>query len=174
AGVSGVGIALGPVLGGVLVEHFGWSAVFLINVPVCTFAFLLARWFVPDSKSPEHAPLDPVGAFLSIVGLVGLLIGIIQAPASGWGSPIVLGGFGLAAVVLPLFAWWEHHTDEPMLDVRVFRNPRFTAASATITLTQFSLYASTFLLTQYFQFILGYSPLKSGLMLTPVALGLMI
>ncbi len=174
AGVSGVGIALGPVLGGILVEQFGWSAVFLINVPVCTVAFLLARWFVPESKAPNESPLDPLGAFLSIVGLVGLLVGIIQAPASGWGDPVVLGGFAVAAVVLPLFAWWEHHTVRPMLDVRVFRNPRFSAASATITLTQFSLYASTFLLTQYFQFLLGYSPLKSGLMLTPVALGLIV
>jgi EmrB/QacA subfamily drug resistance transporter len=174
AGVSGVGIALGPVLGGLLVEDFGWSAVFLINVPICAIGFLLARWFVPESKSPEESPLDPIGAALSIVGLVGLLVGIIQAPSSGWGSPIVLGGFAVAAIVLPTFWWWERHTDQPMLDVRVFKNPRFSAASATVTLTQFSLYASTFLLTQYFQFLLGYSPLKSGLMLTPVAIGLMV
>ena len=174
AGVSGVGIALGPVLGGVLVEQFGWSAVFLINVPICATAFLLARWFVPESKSPAESPLDPIGALLSIVGLVGLLGGIIQAPESGWSDPVVIGGFALAAVVLPTFWWWERHTDKPMLDVRVFKNPRFSAASATITLTQFSLYASTFLLTQYFQFILGYSPVKSGLMLTPVAIGLMV
>jgi EmrB/QacA subfamily drug resistance transporter len=174
AGVSGVGIALGPVLGGILVEHFGWSAVFLINVPVCATAFLLARWFVPESKSPEESPLDPLGAGLSIIGLVGLLVGIIEAPNEGWGSPIVLGGFVIAVVFLSLFVWWERHTPKPMLDLRVFKNPRFSAASATITLTQFSLYASTFLLTQYFQFLLGYSPLKSGLMLTPVALGLMV
>jgi EmrB/QacA subfamily drug resistance transporter len=174
AGVSGVGIALGPVLGGLLVEHFGWSAVFLINVPVCAGAFVLARWFVPESKAPDQAPFDPIGAALSIVGLVGLLVGIIQAPSSGWGSPVVLCGFAVALIVLPIFVWWERHTDAPMLDLRVFKNPRFSAASATITLTQFSLYASTFLLTQYFQFLLGYSPLKSGLMLTPVAIGLMV
>jgi EmrB/QacA subfamily drug resistance transporter len=162
------------VLGGLLVEHFGWSAVFLINVPVCATAFALARWFVPESKSPEESPFDPLGAALSIIGLVGLLVGIIEAPNEGWGSPIVLGGFAIAAVFLPLFVWWERHTPGPMLDLRVFKNPRFSAASATVTLTQFSLYASTFLLTQYFQFLLGYSPLKSGLMLTPVAIGLMV
>ena len=111
---------------------------------------------------------------LSIVGLVGLLVGIIQAPDSGWTAPIVLGGFATALVFLGLFVWWERHTDEPMLDLRFFRNPRFTAASATITLVHASLFASTFLLTQYFQFLLGYSPLESGLMLTPVALGLMV
>jgi predicted MFS family arabinose efflux permease len=86
----------------------------------------------------------------------------------------VLGGFIVGATFLVAFAWWERHTPGPMLDVRFFRNPRFSAASATITLAYFSLFASTFLLTQYFQFILGYSPLQSGLMLTPVALGLMI
>ena len=126
AGVSGVGIALGPVLGGVLVEQFGWSAVFLINVPICATAFLLARWFVPESKSPEESPLDPIGALLSIVGLVGLLGGIIQAPELGLErSRSCIGGFAVAAIVLPTFWWWERHTDKPMLDVRVFKNPRF-------------------------------------------------
>src|SRR5207244_9779031 len=92
----------------------------------------------------------------------------------GWVAPDVVASFVIGLVFIGLFAAWEAHTPRPMLDVRFFRNPRFSAASATITLAYFALFASTFLLTQYFQFVLGYSPLESGLMLTPVALGLMI
>src|SRR5204863_4316420 len=103
-----------------------------------------------------------------------LLYAIIQARGQGRGDTQVLASFGVAVVFVTLFALWERRCDEPMLDVRFFRDPRFSAASATITITFFALFASTFLLTQYFQFVLGYSPLKSGLMLTPVALGLMV
>ena len=174
AGVAGIGIAIGPVVGGLLVERFGWGSVFLINVPVCTVTFVLARWLVPNSSAPEESPLDPIGALLSIAGLVGLLFAIIEVPNHGWTAPDVLAGFAIGVVFLGAFAAWETHTPRPMLDVRFFRNPRFSAASATITLAYFALFASTFLLTQYFQFVLGYSPLESGLMLTPVALGLMI
>jgi predicted MFS family arabinose efflux permease len=111
---------------------------------------------------------------LSIVGLVAFLFAIIEVPNHGWTAPDVIAGFAIGLAFLGLFAAWEAHTPRPMLDVRFFRNPRFSAASATITLTYFALFASTFLLTQYFQFVLGYSPIESGLMLTPVALGLII
>lgn len=174
AGVAGVGIALGPLLGGLLVENFGWPAVFLINVPVCATAVLLAHWFVPDSSAPDESPLDPLGALLSVVALVAILFAIIEAPDHGWTAPVVVGSFVTGATFLACFIWWERTTPRPMLDVRIFKNPRFSAASATITLTQFAMFGSTFLLTQYFQFRLGYSPLKSGIMLMPVAIGLMV
>jgi EmrB/QacA subfamily drug resistance transporter len=174
AGTAGLGIALGPIAGGLLVENFGWPAVFLVNVPICITAAILVRRLIPNTRNPDESPLDPIGAGLSIAALVGILLGIIEGPNVGWTSPLVLTGFVGGAVFFVAFAWWETHTDGPMIDVRFFRNPRFSAASATITLAYFSLFASTFVLTLYFQFILGYSPLKSGLMLTPVALGLMI
>jgi EmrB/QacA subfamily drug resistance transporter len=174
AGVAGVGIALGPLLGGLLVENFGWPSVFLINLPICTVAVLLAHWFVPNSSAPDESPLDPLGAVLSVLALVGLLFAIIEAPNHGWTAPIVVGSFVVGASFLASFIWWERHTSRPMLDIRVFKNPRFSAASATITLTQFAMFGSTFLLTLYFQFRLGYSPLKSGIMLMPVAIGLMV
>ena len=174
AGVSGVGIAAGPLLGGLRVEHFGWHAVFWVNAPVCAVAFVLPAPIIPPMPNAGRHPLDPLGAALSIVGLVGLLYAIIQGPNGGWTASGVLLGFAAAAVFLGSFAWWEVKTPHPMLDVRFFRNPRFSAASATITITTFALYASTFLLTQYFQFVLGYSPLKSGVMITPLAIGLMI
>jgi EmrB/QacA subfamily drug resistance transporter len=174
AGVAGIGIAVGPLLGGVLVEHFGWASVFFINVPVCAVALLGVWVYVPGGLRDAESPLDPVGAILSIAALSALLFAIIEAPEEGWGSEIVVIGFVVAVVALGLFVKWEQHSPAPMLDVRFFANPRFSAASATITLTQFSMFGSTFLLTQYFQFVLGYSPLKAGAMLTPVALGLMI
>jgi len=173
AGVAGLGIVVGPLGGGLLLEHFAWGSVFLVNVPICTAAIVLGRFLVPDSRDPEEGRLDPVGALLSIVALSGLLYGIIEAPDVGWSDARVVAGLGTGVVVLAVFLWWEAHTKHPMLDIRFFRNPRFSAASTTITLTYFALFGSTFLLTQYFQFVLGYSPLKAGMMTAPVAVGIM-
>jgi EmrB/QacA subfamily drug resistance transporter len=173
AGVSGVGIALGPLLGGFLVEQFGWPSVFLVNLPICSMAFYLSWRFVPNTRDPEESPLDPFGAIFSILGLSFFLYGIIEAPDVGWTAPRVAVGFVVGIVFLTLFAWWEWRNPEPMLDVRFFKNARFSAASATITLTFFGFFATTFLLTQYFQFILDYSPFKAGLMIVPTAVGMM-
>jgi EmrB/QacA subfamily drug resistance transporter len=174
AGVSGLGIVIGPLGGGLLLEHFAWGSVFLVNVPICVAAVVLGHYFVPTSRDPEEGRLDPIGAALSIVALSGLLYGIIEGPDHGWVSAPVMVAIALGVGFLALFLYWETHTTYPMLDVRFFRNPRFSAASATITLTYFALFGSTFLLTQYFQFVLGYSPLKAGLMTAPVAVGIMI
>ena len=174
AGVSGLGIALGPLAGGLLVEHFGWGSVFLVNVPICALALLMARAFVPETSAKEDSPLDPLAAVLSIVGLASLLYGIIEGPDKGWGSPDVVVPILVGAACLIGFAVWEAHNPRPMLDIRFFKNPRFSAASATITLTFAASFGATFLMTQYFQFLLGYSPLKAGLMITPVAVGMML
>ncbi|HVM67411.1 MAG TPA: MFS transporter, partial [Acidimicrobiales bacterium] len=155
AGVSGLGIVIGPLGGGLLLEHFSWGSVFLVNVPICATAIVLGFFFVPDSRDPEEGQLDPLGALLSIIALGGLLYGVIQAPDVGWSQPAVMAGLGVGVVVGALFIRWETWTPHPMLDVRFFKNARFSAASATITLTYFALFGSTFLLTQYFQFVLG-------------------
>ncbi len=173
AGVSGLGIAIGPLAGGLLLEHFWWGSVFLVNVPVCAVAIVLGRFFIPRTRADHDGKLDPIGAVCSIVGLFGLLFGIIEGPDRGWTSAGVLAGFAAGVVFVGTFAWWETRFTHPMLDVRFFKNPRFSAASATITLTTFALFGSTFLLTQYFQFVLDYSPLKAGMMTAPVAIGLM-
>jgi EmrB/QacA subfamily drug resistance transporter len=173
AGVSGIGVAVGPMLGGILVEHFYWGAVFFVNVPICALALVLGYFFIPTSRDPDNRPLDPLGAMLSVLTLVALLYAIIQAPEEGWLAPDVLVSFGVALVLLGVFGFWELHTQEPMIDLRVFRNPRFSAASSVLTLISFALYGSVFLLIQYFQFVLGYSPLEAGLLAMPVAIGMM-
>jgi EmrB/QacA subfamily drug resistance transporter len=174
AGVSGLGVAVGPLAGGILLEHFWWGSVFLVNVPICAIAVALGWFFVPTTERDQDSKLDPLGAVLSIIGLLGVLYAIIEIPDRGLSDTQVIVGLIAGVAFLALFGLWEKHYEHPMLDVRFFRNPRFTAASGTITLTFFALYGSTFLLTQYFQFVLGYSPLKAGMLASPVAVGIMV
>ena len=169
AGVAGLGIILGPVIGGWLLEHYWWGSIFLINVFVVIVAVVAGAFLVPESKDPEATPLDPLGAVLSIVGLVALVFAIIEAPDRGWTDPIVVGAFIVAVVVLSAFLWWEAHTEHPMLQLRFFENPRFSAASIAITLVFFAMFGTVFLNTQYLQFVLGYTPLEAGLRVMPVA-----
>jgi EmrB/QacA subfamily drug resistance transporter len=169
AAVAGLGIILGPVLGGWLLENYWWGSVFLINVIVVAAAIALGFFLVPESKDPAATPLDPVGAGLSIVGLVALVYAIIEAPDKGWTDPVVLTAFGLAAVLIVAFLWWESRTEHPMLQLSFFENPRFSAASVAITLVFFAMFGTVFLNTQYLQFVLGYSPLEAGFRVMPVA-----
>ncbi|HEU5002324.1 MAG TPA: MFS transporter [Actinomycetota bacterium] len=170
AGVSGLGVAIGPVVGGALLEHFWWGSVFLVNVPVVIIGIVGGRLIVPNSKDPSAPRIDIPGALLSIVGLVTLVYGIIEVPNYGWGSAGILTAFAVAAVVLVSFVLWERRTPQPMLKIEFFRNPRFTAASVSVTLIFFALFGSLFFITQELQFVLGYSPLSAGLRLAPVAL----
>jgi EmrB/QacA subfamily drug resistance transporter len=174
AGVAGLGVAIGPLTGGFLLEHFYWGSIFLVNVPIVIVGLIAGVLIMPTSKDPTAPRLDIVGAVLSIAGLVTLVYGLIEAPDNGWSSATTLGAFGIAAVVLTAFFLWERHSSHPMLDLNFFRNPRFTAASAGIALIFFSMFGVIFLLTQYFQFVLGYSPLESGIRLLPMALTMMV
>jgi EmrB/QacA subfamily drug resistance transporter len=174
AGVSGLGIGVGPVVGGWLLTHFWWGSVFLVNVPVVIVALIAGRLIVPNSRDPHAPKLDPFGAVLSIVGLVSLVYGIIEAPSHGWTSPSILASFAVAFVALGGFVLWELNIDHPMLNVRFFENPRFTAANISVTLVFFALYGSLFFLTQYLQFVLGYSALQAGLRVAPIALAIIV
>jgi EmrB/QacA subfamily drug resistance transporter len=174
AGVSGIGIAVGPMLGGWLLEHFSWGSVFLINVPVVLVALPAGYFLLPNSRADDGPRLDLLGAVLSIVGLVSLVWGIIEAPSKGWTDTMVLGAFGLGTIAMAVFVWWQTTTDHPMLDVRFFKNRRFTAANVAVTLTFFAMFGSMFVLTQYMQFVLGYSPLAAGVRSVPLALMLIL
>jgi EmrB/QacA subfamily drug resistance transporter len=174
SGVAGVAVALGPVAGGFLLEHFWWGSVFIVNVPIVVAAIVAGAFFVPTSRNPRKPRLDVVGALLSIVGLGALVASIIEAPGHGWTDPVILTGFAVAAISTGAFVWWERRVAEPMLDVRFFANPRFTAASANVTLVFFALFGFVFLATQYLQFVLGYTAFEAGLRTLPFALMLMV
>ena len=174
AGVSALGIGLGPITGGFLLEHFWWGSIFIVNVPIVIVGLVLGFFLVPESMDPTHAALDPVGAVLSIAALGSLLWAVIEAPGHGWGAPEILAGFAIGAVLLAVFFVWELRSRHPMLDMRFFENPRFSAASGAITLVFLSLFGTLFLLTQYLQSVLGYSTVKAGAVLLPQAAVLMI
>ncbi|HZQ57699.1 MAG TPA: MFS transporter [Acidimicrobiales bacterium] len=174
AGVSGLGIVVGPTVGGWLLQRFWWGSVFFVNVPV-VIAALVAGWFlVPDSRDPSSPRLDPVGTVLSTTALFGILYGIIEGPARGWGDQLVLVALFLGAVLLAAFVAWERRSDHPMLDVRFFKDPRFSGASIAVTLIFFAMFGSLFFLTQYLQDVLGYSALRAGLCFLPLAAVMMV
>ena len=174
AGVSAIGIAIGPIAGGVLLQHFWWGSVFLVNVPVVIIALVAGFLLVPDSRDPAAGRLDPLGSVLSIAGLSLLLWAVIEGPSNGWGSTSVLGGFIIGAAILTGFFVWELKCANPMLDVRFFENPRFSAASGAITLAFLALFGTIFLLTQYTQQVLGYTTVEAGAIFLPQSIVLMI
>ncbi|HTT87081.1 MAG TPA: MFS transporter, partial [Acidimicrobiales bacterium] len=174
SGTTGLGVAAGPMLGGWLLSHFWWGSVFLINVPIAAVGIIAAVFLVPNSRNKAAKRPDPIGAVLSVVGLGTLLWGIIEAPGRTWTSPLVLGSLGLAAVALAVFVRWEQRCDHPMLHISFFRSRRFSAAIAAMGLVLFGLLGMFFLLTQWLQFSLGYTPLQTGLRIGPIALVVLV
>ncbi len=174
AAASALAPAAGPTLGGWLLGQFWWGSIFLINVPLAAIALLAAWAIVPASKDPSAPRPDPAGTVLSTAGLIGLLYAIIEAPARGWGSPATVGASAGGVLLLAGFAFWEAHSTHPMLDLRFFRNARFSAAGAAVTLVNFAFVGTMFLLTQFLQFVLGYTPLQAGIRILPAAIGVMV
>jgi EmrB/QacA subfamily drug resistance transporter len=169
--VSGMAVAFGPISGGFLLEHFYWGSVFLVNVPIVIVALILGALYLPTSKDPNPHRLDFPGFALSIA-MVGLLVyTVIEGPHRGWTSVSTLASFAGTLVLLAAFIKRELSTSEPLLDVRVFRNARLSAATGSIGIAFFVLFGFTFLVTQYFQFVRGYSTLSSGVHTLPFALG---
>jgi EmrB/QacA subfamily drug resistance transporter len=169
---SGVAVAAGPIIGGWLLEHYWWGSVFFVNVPVVIVVGIAAAILVPDSRDREAPALDWRGLLLSVAAIGALVLTIIEAPEWGWLSTATIAGFGLAALLITAFVAWELRTPHPMLPVRIFRNRRFSAASASITAAFFALFGFIFLITQYFQLIRGYSPLEAGVRTLPVAISI--
>jgi EmrB/QacA subfamily drug resistance transporter len=169
AATAGLGVALGPVVGGVLLDRFAWGAIFLVNVPLCALALAAGAVVVPESRDPAAGRIDWTGAALSGVALVAFVWAVIEAPAAGWTSARVLAAGGVAAVALAAFVVQQRRTADPLLDLRLFRDPRFSAASATIMVLFFALFGFLFLATQYLQFVLGHSPSAAGVRVLPYA-----
>src|SRR4051794_9853862 len=171
---TGVGVAAGPIVGGWLLEHFWWGSVFVFMVPVAAVVAALVAWAVPTSRDPNVRPIDWPGLALSSLGMGILIFSIIQAPEWGWGSTNTIATIVGGLAVLAVFVVVESRTERPMMDVDLFRNPRFTAASGSITIGFFVLAGFTFLITQYFQFVKGYTPFGTGLRILPVAISIAV
>ena len=167
AAVSAIGSALGPVIGGLLLAHFWWGSVFLVNVPIVVIVIPLSYAFIPTSRDPHPHRLDLLGSLLSIVGLSVLLWAIIGAPDRGWTSTASIVGFAAAVLTIGAFVLWELHNPEPMLDMTFFRDPRFTVASLAIMMAFFAVVGGLFLNSQMYQIVFGYSPLETGVRLLP-------
>ena len=171
---SGAGIALGPVVGGALMRHFSWSSVFWINVPLLLVAFVGTVHLVPDSRDPHATRLDPIGAGLSIAAISTLVYAIIQAPDRGWTSSASMVNLAIGTAIAILFVGWEIRRDDPMLDMSLFRNRKFSAGSLTLALLYFAIAGAVFLQAQYLQFVLDYTPLAAGFALVPAAIGMLV
>jgi EmrB/QacA subfamily drug resistance transporter len=174
AGTASIGVGLGPLFGGVLLEYFDWYSVFLVNVPVTVVAFLAGWRFVPESRDPNPGRFDVPGALMSIGALVALIYALIEAPDHGWLDPTILGAFAISMVLGAAFVAWELRTSAPMLDLSLFRNPRFSIGSLSISFASFSLFGAIFVMTQFLQDAKGYSPLEAGAAMVPLAFGLML
>ena len=174
AATAGIGVALGPVVGGLLLDRFWWGSIFIVNVPLCVLAIVVGRRVVPESRDPVARRIDWTGAALSGAGLIAFVWAVIEAPARGWTSaPVVVAG-AFAVVAMTAFVAQQRRAAAPLLDLRLFENPRFTAASGIITLLFFALFGFLFLSTQYLQFVLGYSPSAAGLRVLPYAAAMIV
>jgi EmrB/QacA subfamily drug resistance transporter len=169
AGSVGLGVAIGPVTGGALLERFWWGSVFLINVPIIVVGLIAVLALVPESRDPRPGRLDLLGVGASIAGLVALVYGIIDAGEHGFGHPRTWLAIGLGLVVLAFFVWYERRTDHPSLDVTLFRDPRFSAAVGAVGLLFFAAMGTMFFLAFYLQLVRDFSPLEAGLLMTPFA-----
>ncbi|MFJ2029158.1 MFS transporter [Streptosporangium sp. NPDC087985] len=170
AGGVGIAVAIGPITGGLLIEHFWWGSVFLINLPIVLVSMVLITLVVPESRDPKPSKLDPVGVLLSIVGLVAITYGIIRGgelATVASAEVLVPTLFGVA--VLAAFVWYERRIDHPAFDVTYFRDARFSTAVGMVGIVFFAMMGAMFFLVFYLQIVLGFSPMQAGALMIPFA-----
>jgi len=174
AAAMGAGVPLGPIVGGWLLDHFWWGSIFLVNVPVAIVGLIAAAFFIPESRDPSSRPVDILGGLLSVAGLVSLVYGVIEAPRRGWGDSVVLVALGVAVVLLGAFGIWESRYRYPMIDLGLFRRPRFLWGTVAATIGTFGLFGLLFTLPQFFQAVQGNDAFHTGLRLLPMMGGLVV
>ncbi|ALG13350.1 MFS transporter [Kibdelosporangium phytohabitans] len=174
AGISGLGLAAGPVAGGVLVEAFGWPVIFLVNVPVGAVLLLAGRRGLADSRNPGAQAIDVPGAVLSVLGVGTLTFGLIEGASLGWGSPVIVGSFAAAVVLLAGFVVVEGRVSAPMMPLRLFRQRLFTVSNTAMVVVGFALMGSAFFFSQFFVSVQGSSVLVAGLRTLPISLGMVV
>src|SRR6266542_4020426 len=170
----GVGVPLGPIIGGYLLKHFWWGSVFLVNVPVVVVALVAVMLLVPESKDPAPPRIDVVGGLLSTAGLVSFVYGVIEAPSRGWTAPVVLTTIGSGLLLIAAFVAWERRTAQPMIDLTLFARPRFLWGTVAMTVASFGLFGLLFVLPQYLQAVQGNDALGTGVRLLPMMAGLIV
>ncbi|HXY74937.1 MAG TPA: MFS transporter [Dehalococcoidales bacterium] len=174
AGLNAVGIALGPIIGGLLVEHFKWNSIFMINLPVVIIALILGWFFVPNTKDNHPRKLDLIGNLLSLSGLAALVYGLINGGSRGWTDAQVMGALFGSVVIIGLFILWERRTREPMLELGFFRNTLFSSGIGILVVMGLAINGFMYVGTYYLQFVQGYDPLGMGLRIIPFACGMLI
>jgi EmrB/QacA subfamily drug resistance transporter len=174
AATAGIGVGLGPLIGGALLENFEWGSIFLVNLPVAAVALIAGFWLVPESRDPHPKPVDFPGAVLSTAAVALLIYAIIEAPSEGWTAPMTLAGFAGAVVLAAAFAWRELRTPYPLLDFGFFKHLRFSTGAGAISLAFFALMGMVFAFTQYMQLVRGYTALEAGIRLLPLTAGIAI
>lgn len=167
--VGGLGIAVGPVVGGLLLSEFSWGSVFLINVPIVIVAVVLGLAVLPESVKPGEVHLDPIGAVLSVVGLATLMFGIIEGPVQGWGSPLIVGSIVVGLAVCWGFVVWELRRRQPMFDPRILRRPPIAVGALVLFTGYGTLMAMLFLVPNYLQSVQGLSVIATGFVLLAFA-----
>jgi EmrB/QacA subfamily drug resistance transporter len=168
--VTGIGIVIGPTLGGLLLSHFWWGSVFVINIPLVALALAGVILTVPETAEPGSRRLDLPGAVLVAGALFAIVDAIIEAPGRGWTGTATIAEITAGLAALGIFAWWELRIAHPLIDLRIFASRAFSTAAASVTVIFFALFGSLFVLTQYLQLVHGYSPLSAGLRALPFAL----
>jgi EmrB/QacA subfamily drug resistance transporter len=171
---TGLGIPLGPLIGGYLLEHFWWGSIFLVNIPAAAIGLIAVALLIPESRDPAARPVDWLGAALSTVGLVAIVYAIVEVPERGWGSLVVLAGLLGGAAVLAGFVVWQRFAKYPMVDVSLFGERRFLWGSVLATLASFALFGLLFVLPQYLQAVRGNDAFGTGLRLLPVMAGMLV
>ncbi|GAA2284591.1 MFS transporter [Nonomuraea roseoviolacea subsp. roseoviolacea] len=174
AGFSGIGLAAGPLAGGVLVDAFGWPAIFLVNAPIGVVLLLAGLRLLEESRNPGAPAIDVPGTVLSVLGVGALTYGLIEGGSRGWTSPVIVGAFAAAVVILAVFVVVEGRRAAPMLPLRLFRQRLFTVSNTAMVVVGFALMGSSFFFSQFFVYVQGTSILVAGLRTLPATLAMVV